>query len=133
MEIKEYINFNKQEIMELYAAVGWTNYTERPQMLEQAYKKSLLKIGAYDEEKLVGIIRVVGDGESIVFVQDILVLPEYQRKGIGAQLLRAVMERFSSVYQLELMTDNTEKTNAFYKSLGFVRADEIGCCAFMKL
>lgn len=133
MEIKEYINFNKQEIMELYTAVGWTNYTERPQMLEQAYKKSLLKIGAYDEEKLVGIIRVVGDGESIVFVQDILVLPEYQRKGIGAQLLRAVMERFSSVYQLELMTDNTEKTNAFYKSLGFVRADEIGCCAFMKL
>lgn len=133
MEIKEYTEFCDEEIKALYTAVGWTNYTDRPQMLKRAYEKSLLKLGAYDGDKLVGIIRTVGDGESIVFVQDILVLPQYQRKGIGTQLMRAVMERFCDVYQMELMTDNTEKTIAFYQSLGFVRADEYGCCAFLRM
>ena len=34
-------------------------------------------------------------------------------------------------HQMVLMTDNTPKTVAFYKSLGFVKADELGCCAFV--
>ena len=75
----------------------------------------------------------MGDGFSIVIVQDILVFPEYQRKGIGTQLLRKVMEQFSEVYQMELMTDNTPKTISFYQSVGFVKADDMGCCSFMKM
>lgn len=133
MQIKEYGSFDKEEILHLYTSVGWTNYTDHPEMLEQAYKNSLLILGAFDDNKLLGVIRVVGDGASVVFIQDILVLPEYQRQGIGTQLLRTVMTQFSSVYQMELMTDNTPKTMAFYKSLGFSKADELGCCAFVKM
>lgn len=133
MDLREYPLFNKEEILPLYSSVGWTNYVNAPDMLERAYQNSPLKIGAFDGDKLIGVIRVVGDGESIVFIQDLLVLPEYQRKGIGTQLIRAVMERFPSVYQLELMTDHTEKTISFYKSLGFVKADETGCCAFITM
>ena len=133
MIIRELDTFDFDTILDLYASVGWTNYTDKPEMLRKAYENSLLTLGAYDGDKLIGVIRTVGDGFSVVVVQDILVFPEYQRKGIGTQLLREVMKRFSSVYQMELMTDNTPKTISFYKSAGFVKADDMGCCAFIKM
>ena len=80
MEIKEYTNYNEQEIIGLYSAVGWTAYTDDPESLRKGYENSLLVLGAYEGEKLMGIIRVVGDGATIVFVQDILVFPEYRSR-----------------------------------------------------
>ena len=133
MEIRKYDIFHLEEIINLYQSVGWTNYLERISVLEEAYANSLCVIGAYDNEKLVGIIRAVGDGQTIVFVQDIIVLPEYQRKGIGTKLLKAVMDKFHDVYQMELLTDNTEKTKAFYRSVGFTASDDIGCAAFIRM
>lgn len=133
MEIREYGNFQLEEITNLYQSVGWTNYLERIGILEEAYANSLCVIGAYDNEKLVGIIRAVGDGLTIVFVQDIIILPEYQRKGIGTKLLKAVMDKYSDVYQMELLTDNTEKTKAFYRSVGFSASDDMGCVAFIRM
>ena len=102
-------------------------------ILEEAYANSLCVLGAYDSDRLVGIIRAVGDGQTIVFVQDIIVLPEYQRKGIGTKLLKAVMEKYKDVYQMELLTDNTEKTKAFYRSVGFTASDDMGCVAFIRI
>ena len=132
--IRDYAAFDCNEIMNLYTCVGWANYTDHPQMLEKAYKNSLCTLGAYTAQgRLVGIIRAVGDGASILFIQDIIVLPEFQRKGIGTDLLRAIIRRYPDVYQTELMTDNTDKTIAFYKSLGFTPATEFGCLGFMKL
>ena len=133
MTIREMTTFDLGVLLDLYNSVGWTNYTRAPEMLRKAYENSLLTLGAYDGDQLAGIIRTVGDGYSVVFIQDILVFPEYQRKGIGTQLLREIMERFPDVYQMELMTDNTAKTVSFYRSAGFVRADDMGCCAFMKM
>ncbi|MBR4421019.1 MAG: GNAT family N-acetyltransferase [Erysipelotrichaceae bacterium] len=133
MEIREYKKFRFEEIMELYQSAGWTNYLERADLLQQVYADSLCVLGAYDSDKLVGILRAVGDGQTIVFVQDIIVLPEYQRKGIGTNLLKTIMEKYDDVYQMELLTDNTEKTKAFYRSVGFTSADEIGCVAFIRM
>ena len=133
MEIKEYQTYNEQEIIDLYQSVGWTNYTSCPEMLEEAYKNSLCILGAFEKEKLVGIVRVVGDGISIVFVQDILVLPEYQRQGVGSALMRAVLEKYASVYQVELLTDSTEKSKAFYSSVGLVPVSELGCSAYIRM
>lgn len=93
----------------------------------------MLTLAAYEGEQLVGVIRAVGDSHTIVFVQDILVLPKHQRKGIGTALLQAILDRYSHVRQIELATDNTEKTIAFYKSMGFREMSEIGCCGFMKV
>lgn len=133
MTIKEYTLYDAGEILPLYKSVGWTNYARSPDMLEKAYRRSLLVLAAYEGERLAGVIRVVGDGCSIVFVQDVLVLPEYQRRGIGTALVRAVLERYSHVYQMELATDNTEKTSAFYRSLGFTPLEELGCRGFIKM
>ena len=132
MEIKEYKNYKEAEIRRLYTAVGWTAYTENMAVLEQGYKNSLLVLAAYDNDELLGIIRVVGDGFTIVFVQDILVFPSRQRKGVGTALLKAVLDKYRDVRQIELTTDNTAKTVAFYKSLGFSEFSEIGCCGFMR-
>ena len=133
MTIRELKTFDLDALLDLYNSVGWTNYTRAPEMLLKAYENSLLTLGAYDGGKLVGVIRTVGDGFSVVFIQDILVLPEYQHKGIGTRLLHEIMDRFPDVYQMELMTDNTPKTVSFYQSVGFVKADTLGCCAFMKM
>lgn len=132
MEIKEYKEYCEDEILRLYTAVGWTAYTENMPALRQGYEHSLLVLAAYEKDELLGLIRVVGDGATIVFVQDILVFPEKQGQGVGTALMRAILDRYAEVRQIELATDNTPKTIAFYKSLGFSELSEIGCCGFMR-
>ena len=132
MEIKEYTKFKADEILQLYTQVGWTAYTEDMPALECGYKNSLLVLAAYENEELLGIVRVVGDGATIILVQDILVYPQKQRQGIGTSLLKAVLERYADVRQIQLVTDNTPKTVAFYQSLGFVELEKLGCCGFMR-
>ena len=132
MEIREYRKFNADEILSLYTQVGWTAYTNDMVSLEQGYKNSLLILAAYESNELLGIIRVVGDGFTVVFVQDILVFPQKQRQGIDTALLKAVLDRYSNVRQIQLTTDNTPKTTAFYRSLGFKDFSEIDSCGFMR-
>lgn len=71
------------DLLALYSSVGWTNYTNNPTMLEEAVKASLWQLAVYDEKELVAYIRLVGDGHSVIFVQDLLVRPDHQRQGIG--------------------------------------------------
>ncbi len=132
MEIREYKTYHEREVLPLYISVGWTAYTDTPDVLRQGFEHSLLTFAAYEGEQLVGIIRTVGDGYTIVFIQDLLVSPSYQRKGIGSALMREILNRFSDVRQIQLSTDDTPKTLAFYNSLGFLKLSEIGCCGFMK-
>ena len=121
------------EILGLYEAVGWTNYTARPERLRAGYACSLAVWGAFAGDKLVGVVRVVGDGATIVFVQDLIVAPSHQRSGIGKRLMSAVTNRFSNVYQMELLTDDGSAACALYERLGFVRSDAMGCAAYIRV
>lgn len=132
MTICEYKQYDETEILSLYEAVGWTAYTDRPEVLRRGFEHSLLTLAAYDGEQLLGIIRTVGDGHTIVFIQDILVYPEYQRKGVGSALLQAVLARYRHVRQIQLTTDNTPKTIAFYSSQGLRELSAFNCCSFMR-
>ena len=114
-------------VLALYDSVGWSNYTNRPQQLEQAFHQSLFVIVAYDEDKLVGLIRAVGDGLTIVFIQDLLVYPHCQRQGIGRRLVQETLERFKDVYQIQLATEQSDKNLAFYRELGFRRQEDFDC------
>ena len=68
---------------------------------------------------MVGLIRLVGDGFSSVLVQDLIVLPIYQRQGIGSALMKEALEDYKDAYQVQLVTDQTERTLEFYRSMGF--------------
>lgn len=133
MQIKEYTKFNFDEIKKLYDAVGWTAYTDDMNSLEKGYENSLKVLAAYEDDKLLGIIRAVGDGFTVVFIQDILVFPEEQGKGIGKALIKAMLDFYPNVRQIQLTTDVDPKTIAFYKSVGFSELSEIDCCGFMRL
>ena len=108
-----------EDVLHLYQAVGWTNYTHQPEMLEQALSHSLAIYVALDGDAVVGLIRLVGDGFSSVLVQDLIVLPSYQRQGIGSALMKQALEDFKEVYQVQLATEQTEKNVGFYRSMGF--------------
>ena len=133
MEIRAYTEYNEAEILGLYVSVGWTAYTDDPAALRNGFANSLLTLAAYEEAALAGLIRVAGDGHTIVFVQDILVRPQFQRRGIGSALLQAVLNRYAGVRQIELFTDDTPETAAFYRSMGFRELTELGCRGFMKI
>ncbi len=48
MEIREYTEYRAEEILPLYAAVGWTAYTDEPSVLERGFRSSLLVLAAYE-------------------------------------------------------------------------------------
>lgn len=127
---KQHPQLDFPAVLELYASVGWTSYTSQPAMLSKALDNSLMVLAAFDGDRLVGLLRAVGDGHSIVFIQDILVLPSYQRQGIGRRLMEQALAHFPSVYQLHLLTGNEEKTRAFYEALGFVTVESLNCVAY---
>lgn len=115
------------DVLHLYQAVGWTNYTNQPQMLEQSLSHSLAIYVARDGEEIVGLVRLVGDGFSSVFVQDLIVLPNYQRQGIGSDLMKEALGDYKNAYQVQLATEQTEKTLGFYHSLGFETLSSYDC------
>ena len=115
------------DVLHLYQAVGWTNYTNQPQMLEQSLAHSLAIYVARDGEEIVGLVRLVGDGFSSVFVQDLIVLPSYQRQGIGSDLMKEALGDFKDAYQVQLATVQIEKTLGFYRSLGFETLSTYDC------
>ena len=131
MDIREYKEYKEDEILDLYTSVGWVAYTKDPDALRQGFGGSLLVLAAYERDGLAGLLRAVGDGHTVVYIQDILVRPEHQRRGIGAALLNAAVERYRGVRQILLMTDDTEASKAFYRSCGFREVSENGCCAFI--
>lgn len=130
--IREYIDFDMKQILELYDSVGWGNYTNNPPMLESAIQHSLKVVAAFIDEKLVGILRAVGDGYSIIYIQDIIVLPQYQRKGLGKSLVEKIDDLYPQVYQKLLLTDNRPTSIKFYENCGFSLSDEFQCVAFVK-
>ena len=123
---------SREQLLELYADAGWAAYTREPDRLERAVRQSLAVYTAWDGERLVGLIRAVGDGETILYVQDILVLGRYQRQGIGRALLERLCGDFAHVRQKVLLTDDAPETTAFYRSCGWAPVGKFGCISFMK-
>ena len=124
-------SYDEGAVLALYAAVGWTNYTARPEMLERAFSSSLCVLAARAGGRLAGVVRAVGDGASVLCVQDLLVLPEYQRRGLGSRLLRELLARYPDVYQTMLLTDDTPEHAAFYEHAGFTNAAKYGGGAYL--
>jgi GNAT superfamily N-acetyltransferase len=120
------------EILPLYEDAGWVSYTKNPERLKAALEGSLTVLGAYIDSSLIGLIRCVGDGHSIIYVQDILVLNKYQRQGIGSLLLKSLLDKYKYVYQTVLLTDTGANTEGFYTKCGLKRSDCFNCSAYIR-
>lgn len=133
IQIQELTGYDEAQIVALYESVGWSAYIRDTASLKQGILNSLCVLGAYDGDQLVGLIRAVGDSVTIVFIQDILVQPAYQRRGIGRALIARLLERYSDVRQIHLLTDDVPETVDFYKAVGFTPVELIHAKAFTRL
>ncbi|MCG1023598.1 GNAT family N-acetyltransferase [Sutcliffiella horikoshii] len=121
-----------EQLEKLYNDVEWFAYTQDLHVLHQAISQSLEVISAWDEEELVGLIRIVGDGVTIIYIQDILVLKAYQNQGIATQLMQEVLDKYAHVRQKVLLTEETPDVRHFYEKNGFASCDKGTLVAFAK-
>lgn len=134
------------ELIGLYHSVGWSAYTNDPERLVRAVNTSHTVMCAriVNEDTgtgraagaaaagpgaapgaLVGLARTISDGETVAYVQDILVAPDHRREGIGGALLDSILEKYADVRQLVLLTDDEPGQRAFYESRGLTEAHDM--------
>ncbi|RDW20270.1 GNAT family N-acetyltransferase [Oceanobacillus arenosus] len=123
---------NKEQLVKLYNDVQWYAYTRDVDVLQHAISQSLDVISAWDGNNLVGLIRVVGDGLTIIYIQDILVLNAYQNQGIATQLMQQILLKYGGVRQKVLLTEEAPDVRHFYEKNGFESCDKGSFVAFAK-
>ena len=107
------------QVINIYEKNGWIAYLNDLEKLKRAYENSMYVFGAFDDDSLVGFIRCVGDGEHIVFIQDLIVDPDYHRQGIGKKLYSLASNHFKDVRTFLLITDADDtRSNSFYQAMG---------------
>lgn len=111
-----------QEYLGIRAGVKWVELGM--QQAEQALNNSLFVVGAYEGEKLVGMGRLVGDGAVICYIQDLIVLPEYQHKGVGSLVISTLIDYVEGLREtgsrMMLCLMCAKGREAFYEKHGFI-------------
>lgn len=125
-------NLSSSQVENLYSDAQWSAYTMDINQLMRGIQNSLDVISAWHGDKLVGLIRTIGDQETIIYIQDILVHTAFRRQGIGRALMKLIIEKYKSVRQLILLTDNQPSQKAFYENLGFEDCSLSNCIAYQR-
>lgn len=87
-----------------------------PKKLELAFRNSLVRCFVYHDGRLIGAGRAVSDGVWRAAIYDIVVLPEYQGKGIGTQIMHRIVQEAQVDVVMLFAAPGKE---AFYGRLGF--------------
>lgn len=130
---KEEKKINKDALKSLYEDVEWFAYTKDLDQLAEALAHSLYVLSVWDNDELIGLIRVVGDGITIIYIQDILVLNSRQNQGLASELMRRVLDRYRAVRQKVLLTEESADVRHFYEKNGFQSCDQGNLVAFARL
>nr|WP_154982839.1 GNAT family N-acetyltransferase [Paenibacillus xylanexedens] len=121
-----------EDYMNLREIVGWGN-PDNIEAIERGLKNTLYSICIEVEEQTIGYGRIVGDGGFTFYIQDIIVLPSYQRLGLGNKIMAELMEYITSTYppgsSVGLMSAKGKE--GFYKKFGFVERPNEGYGAGM--
>ena len=114
------LQFDLEKIKEIYASCNWNSYLQDDNKLQRAFENSLDVLGFYINNNLIGFIRLLGDGEHMVLIQDLIIHPNYQHQGYGSKLLQYTLEKYKHVRMICLFTDAYDKIdNAFYQKHNF--------------
>ena len=119
---KEFGSELLDDIIKVYQENDWQAYLKDNDKLKRAFDNSLSILGAFDDDKLVGFIRCIGDKEYVLYIQDLVIRPKYHRQGIGKELVRRISELYPNCRHFFLTTDaKDEKANAFYQAIGLTK------------
>lgn len=110
-----------KEYQLLRNSVNWSQVSDRA--VKISLNNSLFSICAFLNSKIVGYGRIVGDKGIYYYIQDMIVLPKYQRGGIGTQIMETLMQ---------FLKNNADTTafiglmaakgySQFYRPYGFIR------------
>ena len=114
-----------EEYRGLREAVGWHNLScERTQ---NALRNSVYSVCVLNDGAVVGCGRVVGDGHLYYYLQDVIVHPAHQGKGVGKRITQAIVDRVSGLAESGAFFGLMAAPNVapFYEKFGFQkRADD---------
>jgi ribosomal protein S18 acetylase RimI-like enzyme len=103
----------------LFETTGWNDECHlTPHDLEKALKQSAFMISAYDEGRLVGFGRVVSDSIHAM-IYDLIVAPEYQRQGIGGEILDRLANHCQEAHIRDIQLFCAKGRREFYERHGF--------------
>lgn len=124
---------NLEDLKNLYSKSKWIRYTKDDNKLIDGFKNSQILITVWKENELVGLLRALTDYNFILYVQDIIVLPEYQCLGIGSNLLNIVKDKYSNIDQLVLIADNDKFLEKFYRKNNLINLNDYNINSYGKI
>ena len=128
-------NKNVKEFNYLYNSVGWGSYSE--EISKKALDNTFYSISIYDEDKIIGYGRLVGDAICFIYIQDIIVIPEYQSRKIGTMIMNKLLEKITDIKRenpnVRVYLGALRNKENFYKKFGFIGREEAGLGAGMIL
>ena len=105
---------------ELFETTGWNEkYKLTPDELAQAVSNSQFTVSAYDENRLVGFGRIVTDGILHAMIYEMIIHPDYQRKGIGAEILKLLLDKCKKDNIRDIQLFCAKGKRAFYEKYEF--------------
>lgn len=106
------------QLLTLYESLGWNSLNLTPHELERMCRQSWYAMYAYDQQRLVGMGRVISDGVITGIICGVGVLPDYQSQGIGTELMQRIVEHCEENKVIpQLMC--TEGLETYYAKRGF--------------
>ena len=109
-------NFNIDEVLSIFNSFDWKREKEQ---IYSAFKNSYY-ILAYNNENLIGFGRAISDYYCYTSIHDVLVLKEFQNKGIGTNIMNMLIEKFSNT---NIYLTHTPYKDEFYKKFNFNKID----------
>ena len=112
-----------EEICTLYKAADWMQPIFTPEQIAKILKQSFCFVIAEHDDHAIGMGRVISDGVSDGYLQDIVVLPEWRNIGVGTTIVRKLIEEchLHGIAWLGIIAD--PGTEYFYRKFGFARAN----------
>lgn len=108
-------NVDLDQLAALFDAVGWQKRTTNRTRLSQLVSGSLWVVSAWDGDGLVGFARAISDGAFNAYISTVAVLPAYQKRGIGRELVQRLMEDRDGI---QFVLHANERAYPFYLHIG---------------
>ena len=118
-------------IVDVYRANDWS-HASRPDLLRTAVERSDFALVAIEAGRVVGFVRTMSDGAFAVYIADILVRPECQRRGIGARLLHEVLDHYPMQTFHHQVLIAERGAEGFYRRMGLVPVSAYGLTGFIR-